>query len=382
MWWNKQKLHDLQSQIDSLQTENSRLKNDFQSLQASTDEIVIGYKDEVISDITHADVNKLIFSSVHSLKLIKESIVEYSQSLENESNSLTETSSLFDQCTFILDSIGTDLKKIESEAMQSRDDINKLNDEVIGISEFVVFIKKISDQTNLLALNASIEAARAGEQGRGFAVVADEVRALAQRTNGATSEITDLVQTITSSTANTKVHVEGISELSQSTSQNTGLVLATVKEVIGLARRMQGIIFKASNGSFLNTVKLDHVTWKNNIYQAFMQSSYHTMDDISDHHKCRLGEWYYHGNGNKLYSHFSSFTRLEAPHKEVHNYGLHALQLSQENKKEEGLLALDKMEAASDVVLETLSQLGREIDSMKLDELSKPKPSNDEDIFF
>ncbi len=384
MWWNKNKLkiNNLETQIADLQAENEQLTSNFQLLQESTDDIVASYHREIVSDITHNDVNKLIFSSVRSLELIKQNICDYNQILEKENTSLAETSCLFDQSLFILDSIGTDLSKIEGEARQSRDNVNKLNDEVIGIAEFVVFIKNISDQTNLLALNASIEAARAGEQGRGFAVVADEVRVLAQRTNQATSEITELVQTITSSTAMTKEQISGISELSQSTSQNTGIVLATVKEVIGLARHMQNIIFKASNGSFLTTIKLDHVAWKNKIYQAFMQHSDQPLDELSDHRKCHLGQWYYDGKGKDLYGHLSSFTSLETPHRDVHHYGVIALQLSHENNKDEGLLALDKMEAASDKVMILLTELGNDINSMDVAELTRPEQPEEEDILF
>ena len=83
--------------------------------------------------------------------------------------------------------------------------IELLNESSERINKVVSVISTIADQTNLLALNAAIEAARAGEHGRGFSVVADEVRSLAAKTQNATNQI---VETVESNLADTQVSVE------------------------------------------------------------------------------------------------------------------------------------------------------------------------------
>jgi len=82
--------------------------------------------------------------------------------------------------------------KTAQKAVQGGKSVEHTVDAMKKIAEKISIIDEIARNTNLLALNAAIEAARAGEAGKGFAVVASEVRKLAERSQKAASEISEL----------------------------------------------------------------------------------------------------------------------------------------------------------------------------------------------
>ena len=82
---------------------------------------------------------------------------------------------------------------VQAGIVDLKEKMQALSELTRSIDNIITVISDIADQTNLLALNAAIEAARAGEFGRGFAVVADEVRKLAEKTMGATKEVTSTI---------------------------------------------------------------------------------------------------------------------------------------------------------------------------------------------
>lgn len=77
------------------------------------------------------------------------------------------------------------------------------------IGGILAVITGIAGQTNLLALNASIEAARSGEHGRGFAVVAEEIRKLAEQSQLATGQISELIKQIQEDTGKAVAGMHG-----------------------------------------------------------------------------------------------------------------------------------------------------------------------------
>jgi len=81
---------------------------------------------------------------------------------------------------------------VSADAETSGQIVSTAVDSMKQIADKISIIEEISRQTNLLALNAAIEAARAGEHGKGFAVVASEVRKLAERSQKAAAEISEL----------------------------------------------------------------------------------------------------------------------------------------------------------------------------------------------
>ena len=86
--------------------------------------------------------------------------------------------------------------------------IKRLGESSQEIGEIVELISDITEQTNVLALNAAIQAASAGEAGRGFTIVAEEVQRLAERSAEATKQISALIRTIQTDTADAVAAME------------------------------------------------------------------------------------------------------------------------------------------------------------------------------
>ncbi|RBP80247.1 methyl-accepting chemotaxis sensory transducer [Shewanella putrefaciens] len=131
-----------------------------------------------------------------SMTQMAATITEVASSAETASYSAGQAEHKVKESCEVVDASEKISKQLVVSAQYSNQLIQQVQASTGKILNFVSVVDAIAGQTNLLALNASIEAARAGDQGRGFAVVAEEVRALATRSQTATQEISDLIQTL------------------------------------------------------------------------------------------------------------------------------------------------------------------------------------------
>ena len=361
MRWNK-KDDSLATELDVANQTIVKMKRDLELFEKVRD--VSGlqrdYALEQIKEQSH--LYELWVDGALTIGTIRDAVADSYEKLKGEKNQLIESISSFDQIHVLISSIANSLGEIKNQNHEAAISVDTLSERGQAIEQFVAQIQSISDQTNLLALNAAIEAARAGDQGRGFAVVADEVRTLAQKSATASQEITTIVSSITEQTSHTQKQIRDSEKSANSLFDQTHNVQSIINEITNVSKTMFEVIDQSTNSSFLQTVKLDHVTWKSEIYRAVWGLSDKTAEDFADHHSCRLGQWYFKGEGKK-YKNLSAFQRLDKPHKDVHDGGFKALksvELDDKNGIKQGLM---KMENGSKQVIDILAELETQLPS-------------------
>lgn len=356
----KQEIEALHLQLEQeRQQHKNEIANLKQKIQYQEQEIeMLAKQQETLSSVAQYQL-----SGGAMLETIRQGLASSAEDLTEENNSLHELDEIFTQTRAALSRLSGRAKNISEQASHNIQAAEQLEQSASSIGQLIHTIQEISAQTNLLALNAAIEAARAGEAGRGFAVVADEVRTLANKAHDASEKIEQLVNKVIDQTTNMKESIGNNHTYSMEVATSSDQIGSVVNQVLDRSHHMQEVIRVATTRAFLDTVKIDHVVWKNNVYNLINNEEFSTC--VNSHKECRLGHWYFQGDGAKKFSHLKNFMSLNEPHQRVHDSGRNALAAGQEGNITQLAQHLHAMESASQQVAVSIDHLLQEVINQK-----------------
>jgi len=237
--------------------------------------------------------------------------------LDNMAKESKETASGSDEGLTLTKSIVSDTENLNNQIVTENEIVTNLVQKSDGIAQAITVIDQIAFQTNILSLNAAVEAATAGEAGKGFAVVAQEVGNLASRSADAAKEIKDVVAAIQEETARMKSSSDIVAKVVVQTKEKVDILIKLMNRFQKNSGRSVFEVEAISNKIFVNLAKLDHVIYKNNLYQLLFGES--NSFKPTEHSMCRLGKWYDTGLGKTEFGATRSYGSLNIPHKAVHD---------------------------------------------------------------
>jgi hemerythrin len=207
------------------------------------------------------EINSMIMRTSDNAKELSENAIHL-QEMANEGRNIVQnmvTSSL---------EIKEGSEYFKNQMQESISELSNALSVIKEIADKTKLINEIVFQTKLLSFNASVEAARAGEHGKGFAVVAEEIGKLAQVSGNSSIEISQIVErsvsSINEALEKTKKKVENLtsstsqrSDAGYTQAKNCETIFASINGKISEISSMVQEISTATNEQSIGVEQLD-----------------------------------------------------------------------------------------------------------------------------
>lgn len=299
-----------------------------------------------------------LLKGVATLEVVRDALLKSSQDLRREQQTIDALNSRNSSAKMSLENLVRLISEIDLSVAQSTESLAQFRLSFAEINKYINEINQLSRQTNLIAVNSAIEAAHVGSKGAGFSVIAKEIKFLSDQVNHSADNISSLTRIIEKRASDVCNGVSSQRPVIEHINRDIGEIVESITFVISRSARMQSIIAYISTLQFLNTVKLDHVIWKLQIYKLLLEQE--ASYSVNAHTDCRLGKWYYEGEG-RHFAQLEAYRQLEKPHASVHASGRAAL-VAFFNRDSVGMeAALEQMETASNAVVRLVDELAASI---------------------
>ncbi len=402
---------------DALRSLVTKLKTDSNQKLSSSVELSIGnneasvFSAQLLYDLKNVEsYSQQIASAAEEMSSSVEEVKRYSESIDSgTSSSLNMAEEVSSSLTKAIEAF----QNIQEAVSDNSEKLSGLTSFTKQVREIAEQIKGIAFQSNILSMNASVEAARAGNHGLGFGVIAQEIHLLSGRSEGATAQITSLINSyekqvaeiLSSLSTNQTMVSDGrasidlvndkmadmVSEF-EKVSDNTNQIANSLNEqTVASAEVAKGIntiaahssksvsstdsIVEAINriqktidaellvlselnipGKIIKLAQSDHVIWKKRLVNMIAGKEGLESSELADHHGCRLGKWYDSVSDSGMKSQ-RAFIQLEEPHRHVHYHGKLAVDLYNRGQVGQALKEIQEVESSSKQVLALLKQL-------------------------
>jgi uncharacterized coiled-coil protein SlyX len=352
---SKSRYVELEQKLAHIEAERNRYKTENEDLIAELSQVKAAsvIQEEVSFD---KQIWPNLLDCIGQVSSIRESVLSSYEVIHDEAQSIDELNQVLESGQKSITDIADGMEQITEKMQNMSQSMANLEAIADSINSFVVTISKISDQTNLLALNAAIEAARAGDAGRGFSVVADEVRSLASNTSKSAEEVGGLIARIKQDTESGVKFATALEESNVELSNTIAGLNDSYSGINSTVVTMKSSIVEMTDKSFFQTVKLDHIVFKGEVYEVALGRSQKSVDSFLDHKQCRLGQWV-NSDQSRQYQKNASFKAIEKPHSDVHQTGITALKQLQNGDVKQSLLSFEQMEQASMQLINILDDL-------------------------